>query len=732
MGWFDEQIKKRKRSDYETFEESFVKIAGSVTGRALSGLAGSSRQRALDAIGEILDYYHVKAREVPDSIEDLNEQLEYLLRPYGIMRRSVNLDEDWFRDAGGAMLGSLKEDNSVVALIPKKYNGYTFYNSKTGRTENVNRESSRLLNKEAIAFYKPFPLKKIGIGGLFRYILENVRPADVVLVAVMAFVITLVGMITPWLNKYLFSDVIESGNLRILFATTFFLLCSSLSAMIFGMLRSFLFERITLSLDFCVEAATMMRVLSLPASFFKAYSAGEISSRTGYVSSLCQMLINTVLSTGLTSLFSLMYLTQVSLYAPSLLIPSVIVTLTTVVISTVTTFTQMKISKKSMETNSKLSGMSYAMITGIQKIRLAGAEYRGFSRWGRLYAEASSYSYNPPMLLKISSVITTAIGLIGTIVIYYTAVINGVSLSEYYAFNAAYGMVSGAFTSLAGIVFTIAQIKPVLEMAKPILDAEPEISEEKHVVTELHGGIEVNHVSFRYNENMPLILDDFSLKIKPGQYVAVVGKTGCGKSTLMRILLGFETPQKGSVYFDNKDIASLDLKSLRRKIGTVMQNGKLFSGDIYSNIVISAPWLSVTDAWEAAENAGIANDIHDMPMGMYTLISEGQGGISGGQRQRIMIARAIAPKPRILMFDEATSALDNLTQKKVSDSLDSLKCTRIVIAHRLSTIRHCDRIIVLEGGKIIEDGTYEELIARKGFFSELVRRQRLDTNEAEN
>jgi ABC-type bacteriocin/lantibiotic exporter with double-glycine peptidase domain len=227
---------------------------------------------------------------------------------------------------------------------------------------------------------------------------------------------------------------------------------------------------------------------------------------------------------------------------------------------------------------------------------------------------------------------------------------------------------------------------------------------------------------------MPLVLDNVSFTIGAGEYVAIVGKTGCGKSTLMRILLGFEKPQKGAVYYDGKDLEQLDLKSLRRKIGTVMQNGKLFSGDIYSNIVISAPWLTMDRAWEAAEMAGMADDIRDMPMGMFTLISEGQGGISGGQRQRIMIARAIAPKPKILMFDEATSALDNITQKTVSDSLESLKCTRIVIAHRLSTIRHCDRIIVLQDGKIAEDGTYDELIAKNGYFAELVERQRVDVH----
>ena len=294
------------------------------------------------------------------------------------------------------------------------------------------------------------------------------------------------------------------------------------------------------------------------------------------------------------------------------------------------------------------------------------------------------------------------------------------------AFNISYGMVSGAFLSLSSVALTLANIRPVLEMALPIIKTLPEISTGKKVVTKLSGSIELNNVSFRYKENMPLVLDNFSMKIRTGQYVAIVGRTGCGKSTLMRLMLGFEEPQKGAIYFDGKDLSTIDLKSLRRNIGVVMQSGKLFSGDVFSNITISAPWLTMNDAWEAAELAGIADDIRAMPMGMHTIISEGSGGVSGGQRQRLMIARAIAPKPKILMFDEATSALDNITQKKVSDSLDNLKCTRIVIAHRLSTIKQCDRIIVIDKGKIIEDGKYEDLIAKEGYFAELVQRQRLD------
>jgi ABC-type bacteriocin/lantibiotic exporter with double-glycine peptidase domain len=293
----------------------------------------------------------------------------------------------------------------------------------------------------------------------------------------------------------------------------------------------------------------------------------------------------------------------------------------------------------------------------------------------------------------------------------------------------AYGMVMGAFTTLAGTALSAAQIQPILEMAEPFLNAEPETTEGRELVTSISGGVEMDHVTFRYSDDTPYIVRDISFKIKPGEYVAIVGKTGCGKSTIMRLLLGFEKPEKGAIYFDGKDINSMDLGTLRRNIGTVMQSSGLFQGDIYSNIVITDPELTLDDAWEAAEKAGIADDIREMPMGMHTIISEGQGGISGGQRQRIMIARAIAPKPKLLMFDEATSALDNKTQRQVSEALDAMGCTRIVIAHRLSTIRHCDRILVLDGGRIIEDGNYDELIAKKGFFAELVERQRLDNED---
>jgi ABC-type bacteriocin/lantibiotic exporter with double-glycine peptidase domain len=211
--------------------------------------------------------------------------------------------------------------------------------------------------------------------------------------------------------------------------------------------------------------------------------------------------------------------------------------------------------------------------------------------------------------------------------------------------------------------------------------------------------------------------------VEPGEYVAIVGRSGSGKSTLMRLLLGFETPNSGAIYYDGHDLKTLDVRSVRQCIGVDLQDAKLFLGSIYANIIITAPWATLEDAWEAARLAGVDEDIRAMPMGMHTLISEGGGGISGGQRQRLLIARAIIAKPSILLLDEATSALDNITQEAVIKNLAKLKCTRVVIAHRLSTVQGCDRILVMDEGTVVEEGTYDELMARKGLFFEFASRQ---------
>lgn len=726
MGWFDEQIRLRKESDQNVFEESMFNMASAVLGKRDSRVIRDERILTRNAIDEILKYYHYKPVDIPDNIRDPEEQLEYCLRPYGLMPRNVRLTEGWYEDACGPMLASYKEDDRPVVLLPRPFRGYWYKDSGTGEKGRVNKKNAATINEEAICFYRPLPMRSIGISDLIIYLRNCLDFSDFVMLFALTLIATLVGMLMPRLTLLLTGTVLERGSKSLLLGTAVFMVCVLVSSQMITTIRTLVLGRIDVKTSMPVEAAMIMRVLSLPTGFFRQYSSGELASRVSKVNQLCSLLLSSLFSMGLTSLMSLLYITQIFQFAPALVVPSVVIILLTTGLTVGTSLLQMKISRQTMEIGAKENGISIAMITGVQKIKLAGAEKRAFARWADTYAKEAKLMYDPPLLIKTSGVILAGISLAGTIVLYFLAVKSHVTPSEYIAFNSAYGMVTGAFTSLANVGLSIANIRPILEMIKPLLVTAPETEEGGEAVTSLAGGVELNNIHFRYSEKNPYVLRGLNLKIRPGEYVAIVGSTGCGKSTLMRLLLGFEKAEKGAIYYDGKDMSHLDLRSLRKKIGAVIQNGTLFQGDIYSNIVISAPQLGMDDAWEAAEIAGIANDIKEMPMGMQTIISEGQGGISGGQKQRLMIARAVAPKPKILMLDEATSALDNKTQKQVSEALDRLKCTRIVIAHRLSTIRNCDRIVLLDKGKIVEDGTYDELLQMGGGFAQLVERQRLD------
>ncbi len=727
MGWFDEQIRQRVQNDDDVLSDAYARMANAVSGKKkIEVLFQSDRDMATRAVGEILKYYRVRARKIPDQMEDSKEILEYLLRPSGILRRKVRLTDKWYKDASGAMLGTRK-DGSVVALIPGKIKGYQIVDPANDSREEVNAATAANLSEEALCFYKPFPLKAVGIKEVVTYVISLLRPRDYIWMIALTGAVTLVQAIGPRITQKIYDqNFLDSGNWKVLICLMLVLLFSELSKEMFALVKTVFSQNIMSQLNMQVESASMMRILSLPISFFSRFNSGELTSRVSAVTQVCSIISSTFFTVFLTAGFSLVYLFQVFDFAPTLLVPSIILTLLTAGLSLVTALLQMNITQRRMEYDSKESGMVLALMNGIPKIKVAGAEKRAFAKWAQSYAPSAQLQYNPPFFIKMSGPISKVIMVLSTVIMYYLALKGGVSVSDYMAFTASYGLVSGAFTSLVDVAAAVASVRPSLEMAKPLFETAPEVQEQKQVLERLGGTIEINNVTFRYNENMPYVLQDLSLTIKRGEYVAIVGRTGCGKSTLMRLLLGFETPEKGGIYYDGRDIQSLDLKSLRRRIGVVLQSGSLFQGDIYSNISISNPSMTVDDAWKAAEMVGMKDDIMRMPMGMNTLLQEGGGGVSGGQKQRLMIARAIAGRPSILMFDEATSALDNITQKIVSDSLDSLKCTRIVIAHRLSTIRNCDRILMMDKGQIVEQGTYDELIAKDGMFAKLVERQRVD------
>ena len=725
--WFQEQIQARIKSDQDAFTGAFNDISQAVSGRRIfDELYEDEIKNANDAIEEIARYYGVPTNDINKTKrgdnETLDEYLDSIFGTHGIMRRTVNLGKNWYKDASGVYLGVTKEGR-YIALFPD-YHGYSYKDYATGKRIHINSAECEKLKAEGICFYRPLPARKLSVTDLMKFAAKSLSLSDVVYIALITLFVTLISMVTPFLTRIIYSQAIYSKDLNSLAAIFIFMISAGISAVLLQISRAMIVTRIQAKANISVNAAIMMRIINLPAEFFKLYSSGELSHRVSGINNLCTTLANVIFSVGLTAIMSLIYLRQIFSFAPVLVMPALCIM---AVLLIFTIFITVKLTlhmKNGMQLSAGEYNLLCTFINGMQKIKLAGAERRAFAKWASHYKNLAKLEYDPPLILKLSPVIQPVITLIGTFVLYLSAFKGGVTPEDYMAFIISYGLLSGAFIALCGISSSMASVTALIEMIKPVLEAVPEITQGK-IITKFVPNIELQSVSFRYSDKAPLILDNLSFKIKAGEYVAIVGKSGCGKSTLMRLLLGFERPDSGIIYYNHNDLKTINLKSLRSKIGCVMQNSGLFPGSIYSNITISAPQLSEKDAWEAAEMAGIADDIRKMPMKMQTFISEGASTISGGQRQRLIIARAIAPKPKILFFDEATSALDNLTQKIVSDSLEKLKCTRIVIAHRLSTIKHCDRILVLDDGKIIEEGTYDKLINNGGLFASLVQRQQL-------
>jgi NHLM bacteriocin system ABC transporter ATP-binding protein len=726
MGWFSEQIDTRRRLDKQELEDSYARLAASVVG---SGRAPrftlDDAAAADDAVGAVLAFYGQKPAAVPDDITDPMERIECALRPTGVMKRPVRLEGTWWHNATGAYMGKLKQ-GGPVAIIPLRARGYGYVDPATKKKVVINKQTVNDLESEALCFYRPLPARELSLRDVISFIRTSLEASDYALMFVATLLVTLLGMLPTFAYRLLFDAVIPSDEMSLIMPIGMLLLGIICAQALIKVSSAIVNARLMVKLQVQMEAATYARVMLLPPSFFRNFAPGDLAHRVSSVSLFVEVLSKSVLNVGLTCVFSLMYVVQIFGFAPQLAVPALVVALLQFAAVLLALKSTIRYNRAQMMQKTKLSGVVPTLLHGVPKLKVAGAERRAFSFWARRYAGMSQALYGRPALLLAAPALIPLIAVAGTIMFYGVAATTGVSVADYMAFNYAFGMVSGAITALATAIPMLARMRPLLEMVEPIMKAVPETLSNKKQITSLDGAIEVSNLSFRYADNLPLVLDGISLKIDPGEYVAIVGTTGCGKSTLMRLMLGFEQPMSGSVFYDGKDLATVDARSVRRNVGVVMQNGDLFAGDMFSNITIMNPRASVEDAWEAAELAGIADDIRKMPMGMQTLISEGGGGVSGGQRQRILIARAVCGKPRVLMLDEATSALDNVTQRHVSDALAGLNCTRIVIAHRLSTIRETDRIIMLDGGHIVEDGTYDELVALGGKFADLVERQQLD------
>lgn len=679
--------------------------------------AGGVDRGEQSQLRRVLQYYHLPIKESAAGLQ--HENIEHMLRQSGLITRRITLDGAWWKEASVPLLLTDEEGKQYTA-IPSGGGRYCVW--RDGKEQRLNSKNTTDFQSTAYCFYKPFPSDQKGMKMVWRFLWESISVWDIFVIFGISLMVELCGLILPYINSVVYNTVIPSGTSRQIPGIVVLVISTVFFSALISLYKEISVARIGEKMKTAGQSAVWWRLLQLPASFFKRYDSGELYQRADAIEDICKTIGGRMIPSALTAVLSLIYLFQVSFFAERLLLPSVVIICVQMINIALTGILQIRLREKENKVHTQVTSISFQLIKGIQKIKTAGAQIPAFGRWAKVWE-------NMPVMghpwITISPIIGKAITLVGSIALYCIAWNSEISASNYIAFQTAFSSFVVSVMMLADFGFQFGSLKPAVNMLRPLMEESPELYENREYVEQLNGQIELNQVRFRYIPDMPYVLDGLNLQIKAGEYLGIVGESGCGKSTLMRILLGFETPETGSVYFDGRDLGQLDLPSLRRRIGVVLQDGKLFAGDIFDNIAICAPWLTMEEAWEAAERAGFAEDIRQMPMGMFTMISEEGGGISGGQRQRLLIARALASDPGVLLFDEATSALDNETQSKVVDTLKNMNCTRVVIAHRLSTIRDCDRIIYLEHGRVVEQGDFEGLMEKNGKFAKMAQRQLL-------
>lgn len=662
------------------------------------------------------------------SVHDL---LESLLDPLGMMYDYEDSVAESAAKKTEYML-AFREDGKSVAIYPSivGYRWHCPFDSKSGF---VTKKFLASLKEGCYVFNRPLNEKKSIIVTFIINVLKYLTVYDILRLVMATLAVTGLGLIIPRVNKWIYNVYIkESGDMLTGFqiAISVFVMVS-LARVIITMIKSLMLSNVKLKVSMKVEAAIMAKVLHLPHSFFINTSSGKLSKRINSCGRLTDMIMNICMDVLLDFSFSGVYLVQMKNLAPELFKPALLFLVVKILVSIIGsvfyTINETRILNVDMESSNFL----YSSIRGIQKIKSMGAEKFVYAKWADMYRRILQYDYNQPFFLKYQNVLINAVSTTATITLMWITYKSGLTKEDYMTFTSSYTLVITVVTTLTDMMQNIFLMKTLTGNVEPIFKANNEQDKVLEYVRNISGRISVENVSFKYEDSMRGCLDNISINVKPGEKLAIVGESGCGKSTLLKILLGLETPNEGTVYYDNKSINTLNLKSLRRCIGSVFQFSKIFPGTISSNVTFSSQKeVSEEDIWRAVDQAAIGDYIRTLPLQLDTEISESNScGFSGGQRQRILLARAFLNKPSVLILDEATSALDNVTQNQVLESIGKMKSTVIMVAHRLSTVVNFDRIVMLENGKIVEDGTYDALIEKNGKFAELVRKQILDENK---
>lgn len=671
------------------------------------------------------------------------ERLTGLLAATRLRTRKVLLRGNWWRVDGAALLGWLGEDRQPVALLPVAC-GFDMVGA-AGRTR-VTADIADRLAPEALHVYRPLPARALAAADALRFPLRGLG-GDGLRLLFCGLGGALLALLVPVATGLLFDDVIPRADHRQLVFLVAGLVAAAVGGAAFDLVKTLAVLRLESRIDGVMQAAFMDRLLALPVGFFRRFTAGDLADRTLGLQSVREILAASTLAGLLGAVFGLVSLGLLIVYDGRLALLAGGLALLSALVTGALSYGQLRHEREHIRRQGRLDGLVLQLIVGIGKLRVAGAEPRALAQWARGFTAQKARAVAAQRYGNALETFHAAFPTLASVAVFATVALlmesdarqqalqalaatpgaeppAPFSTGSFLAFTTAFGQLLAALTAMAHALTRSLSVLPLLERARPILDTAPEVPGGRDAPGDLAGGVTLSRVAFRYAADAPRVLHDLSLSIAPGEFVAIVGASGSGKSTVLRLLLGFERPDQGEVFFDGRAAERLDLAAVRRQIGVVLQNGRITAGSLFQNIVGTAP-LGLDDAWHAARLVGLDQDIEQMPMGMHTVLMDGGGTLSGGQRQRLMIARALVHRPRILLLDEATSALDNRTQAVVTASLAKLSVTRVVIAHRLSTIRDVDRVFVLDAGTLVQSGRYDDLMAVDGPFRTLANRQLL-------
>ncbi|MBY0526333.1 MAG: NHLP bacteriocin export ABC transporter permease/ATPase subunit [Gemmataceae bacterium] len=728
------RLGERERQEKEATADALDQLRDVLSPRTIApSLPGGAQLKSvLAAIGRQLQ---VKFEE-PGRGENLNraiDPLEAVARASHVRMRHVRLRGEWWKSDCGPLLAYLDDDrNRPVALLRNTWGRYEIFDPQSSGLQPLTPESRARLADQAIMFYRPFPEGPLNAFQLPVFA-SRLYWRELAIIVLISGATTLLGMALPQATRWIIDYAIPDADGRALWEFALVLLAVNCGQAAFQLAEGIVMLRMQTATTGMLQSAAFDRLLRLPARFFHGFTSGDLLNRTMMITEISNELGATTMRSVLGGGMSVLYLGLLFYYSPQLAMLGIVVAILCSVVTVWLSTSIRRVALKLEQLSSQLFGFVVQALSGIAKLRVAGAERRAFNHWTRRYVEQLRLTARARLLQDASQLFSIALPTLFTIVLYFMAMSQltatdgkeqPLTMGSFLAFFTAFGIFVRGATSFSQGLVQIMDSLAKQRMVQPILEAALEFEVTRADPGRLEGRVAVDNAVFRYRDDGPLILDGVSLHAEAGEFIALVGPSGSGKSTLLRLLLGFDAPSAGAVLYDGKNLGGLNLTAVRRQIGVVLQSARITAASLFDNIA-SGNRILLEEAWQACRDAGMADDIEQMPMGLHTVVTEGGGNLSGGQRQRLLIARALVLNPRVLMFDEATSALDNRTQAIVSRSLEHRKVTRIVVAHRLSTIRHADRIYVLEKGKIAQAGTFDELTQQDGLFQRMMQRQQV-------